>query len=287
MQKLHFSIVINASKEKVWHTMLDDATYRQWTEVFASGSHYVGNWNAGSKILFLAPEEDSTSGMVSRIAENRPYEFISIEHLGEVHGGKEDTTSEKVKFWSGARENYTFREKDGQTEVLVDMDTAPEYKEMFEQKWPEALERLKEIAEGRAPKTIIVSTIVFAPMKRVWEYWNTPEHITRWAFASDDWESPAAENDVRDGGKFKTVMAAKDKSTSFDFTGTYISIKEHELIEYDIDDGRHVKVQFNRLPGGVHITESFEPEKINPEEMQRSGWQAILDNFKKYVESSK
>src|SRR5687768_15123433 len=112
MQKLHFTILIDAPREKVWHTMLDDATYRQWTEVFASGSHYMGSWEKGSKILFLAPEEDSTSGMVSRIVENRPYEFISIEHLGEVHDGKEVTASEQVKTWSGAHENYTFREKD-------------------------------------------------------------------------------------------------------------------------------------------------------------------------------
>jgi uncharacterized protein YndB with AHSA1/START domain len=109
----------------------------------------------------------------------------------------------------------------------------------------------------------------------------------KWAFASNDWEAPAAENDVRTDGKFKIVMAAKDKSSSFDFTGTYTNVREHELIEYDMDDGRHVKVQFNRLPEGVQITESFEPEKMNPEEMQRSSWQAILNNFKKYIESSK
>lgn len=109
----------------------------------------------------------------------------------------------------------------------------------------------------------------------------------KWAFASDDWEAPAAENDVRVGGKFKTVMAAKDKSTSFDFTGLYTSVKNYELIEYDIDDGRHVKVEFAKLPEGVRVTETFEPEKINPEDMQRSGWQAILDNFKKYADSNK
>lgn len=141
MEKIHFSIFINAPKEKVWHTMLDDATYRQWTEAFASGSHYIGNWDKGSKMLFLASEDGSTAGMVSRIAENRPYEFILIEHLGEVHDGKEDITSNRVNAWSGAHENYTFKEKDGQTEVVVDMDTVSEYKAMLEQKWPEALKR--------------------------------------------------------------------------------------------------------------------------------------------------
>ena len=136
------------------------------------------------------------------------------------------------------------------------------------------------------PATITVQSVVKAPIEKVWEFWTKPEHVVHWAFASDDWEAPAAENDLRVGGRFKTTMAAKDKSTSFDFTGVYTSVKEHELIEYDIDDGRHVKVEFAELPEGVKITETFGPENENPEEMQRSGWQAILDNFKKHAEAS-
>jgi len=131
---------------------------------------------------------------------------------------------------------------------------------------------------------ITIQTIVKASLAEVWEHWNKPEHITGWAFASDDWEAAAAENDLRVGGKFKTTMAAKDKSSSFDFTGTYTAIKEYELIAYDLDDGRQVRTEFTELPEGVRITESFEPENQYPEETQRSGWQAILDNFKKYVE---
>lgn len=130
----------------------------------------------------------------------------------------------------------------------------------------------------------IVETTIKAPLFKVWEYWNKPEHITKWAFASDDWEAPAAENDVRTGGKFKTVMAAKDKSASFDFTGTYTLVKENEIIEYDMDDGRHVKTEFKETPDGIKIIETFDPESENPLEMQKNGWQAILDNFKKYVE---
>jgi uncharacterized protein YndB with AHSA1/START domain len=122
-------------------------------------------------------------------------------------------------------------------------------------------------------------------MDRVWECWNKPEHITGWAFASDDWEAPAAENDLRVGGRFKTTMAAKDKSSSFDFGGAYTDIKEHRLIEYDMDDGRHVKVEFVQSSNGVEIKETFEPENTFPENVQRSGWQAILDNFKKYAEA--
>ncbi len=134
---------------------------------------------------------------------------------------------------------------------------------------------------------ITVSVEVNAPIEKVWEYWNQPEHITQWAFASDDWEAPSAENDLREGGKFKTVMAARDKSTSFDFTGTYTKVEDQKLIEYDMDgdDHRHAKVEFEEIPTGTKVTETFDPENINSEEMQRNGWQSILDNFKKCVES--
>lgn len=134
---------------------------------------------------------------------------------------------------------------------------------------------------------IIVQATIKAPITTVWEYWNKPEHITHWAFASHDWEAPAAENDLKEGGKFKTTMAAKDKSASFDFGGTYTTVREHQLIEYVMDEaGRHVKVEFKEVPEGVQVTEFFDPENENPIEMQRAGWQAILDNFKKYVEGN-
>ena len=148
METLHFSITIGATKEKVWNTMLGEDSYREWTSAFIPGSHYVGDWNEGSKILFLGPgEAGEIGGMVSRIKENRPYEFISIEHLGFVQDGKEDTSSEEAKSWAGALENYTFKETDGSTEVLVDMDTTEAFKEMFLDGWTKALQKLKELAE--------------------------------------------------------------------------------------------------------------------------------------------
>lgn len=148
MDKLHFSIVINAPKEKVWDTMLEDKTYRLWTEPFMAGSHFKGDWNKGSKILFLAPDKDGKmGGMVSRIKENRKYEYVSIEHLGVVSDGKEDTTSAEVQAWAGGLENYTLKEKNEQTEVLVDLDSNEEYAEMFNGMWPKALQKLKEVSE--------------------------------------------------------------------------------------------------------------------------------------------
>ena len=133
-------------------------------------------------------------------------------------------------------------------------------------------------------KTITVQTIVNAPIEKVWEYWNKPEHITGWALASSEWEVPSAENDLSVGGKFKTRMQARDGSEGFDFEGVYDAVKENEFIEYTMTDGRRVKVTFSATPEGVEIIESFEPEEENSEEIQRSGWQAILDNFKKYTE---
>jgi uncharacterized protein YndB with AHSA1/START domain len=134
---------------------------------------------------------------------------------------------------------------------------------------------------------ITIETTVDAPIEKVWEYWNKPEHIMNWAFASDDWEAPNAENDLRVGGTLKVTMAAKDKSSSFDLIGVYTDVRENELIEFDMEDGRHVKVEFTVTPEGIKIIEAFDPESENSEELQRNGWQAILDNFKKYVENSK
>ncbi len=132
---------------------------------------------------------------------------------------------------------------------------------------------------------ITVETLVNAPLEKVWDAWTNPEHLTKWVFASDDWEAPHAANDLRVGGRFKTRMQAKDQSAGFDFEGTYTNVNGHELIEYSMDDGRKVKITFEETPEGVKVTESFDPETLNPEEMQKAGWQSILDNFKKYVET--
>jgi len=148
MQKIHFSIQINAPREKVWHAMLGDATYREWTMPFCPGSYYEGSWETGSEIKFLGPGEGGeVGGMYSRIKENRLYEFVSIEHIGMIQNGVIDTTSEAVKKWTPAFENYTLTEVDGGTKLDIDIDTNEEYKEMFKDTWPKALNILKGIAE--------------------------------------------------------------------------------------------------------------------------------------------
>ncbi len=134
-------------------------------------------------------------------------------------------------------------------------------------------------------KSITVETAIDAPVEKVWKIWNDPTHIIKWAHASDDWEAPAAENDLREGGKFMTRMAAKDGSTSFDFTGTYTKVVPNRLIEYTIDGGRKVSVKFLGKENKTKVSETFEAENENSLELQKAGWQAILENFKKCVES--
>jgi uncharacterized protein YndB with AHSA1/START domain len=132
---------------------------------------------------------------------------------------------------------------------------------------------------------ITVKTEVNASIDKVWECWTTPEHITKWNNASDDWHTPYAENDLRTGGRFKSTMASKDGTMSFDFEGEYTLVEQNKAIEYVMADRRKVAITFENIENGVKIIESFDPETENPEEMQRDGWKAILNNFKKYVES--
>jgi uncharacterized protein YndB with AHSA1/START domain len=133
-------------------------------------------------------------------------------------------------------------------------------------------------------KTITIQAVINAPVEKVWQFYTKPEHIMQWNHASDDWHSPRAENDLKPGGKFNYRMEAKDGSSGFDFYGTYEKIKTNELIDYTIGDGRKVMVTFSEKKQEIHVEIKFEAESTHSIEMQRNGWQAILDNFKKYVE---
>ncbi len=133
---------------------------------------------------------------------------------------------------------------------------------------------------------ITVESNINAPVEKVWKTWNAPEDIVKWCSASDDWHTPRAENDPRTGGKFFSRMEAKDGSFGFDFGGIYDLVKPHELIEYTMGDGRQVSIRFSTDGKTTKIVETFDAEELNPVEMQQSGWQAILDNFKKYTEAN-
>jgi uncharacterized protein YndB with AHSA1/START domain len=132
---------------------------------------------------------------------------------------------------------------------------------------------------------ITVSTTINAPIEKVWEIFNGPEHNIIWNTGHPDWHTPKSTNDLRVGGQFVHTMAAKDGSLSFDFTGTYTEIKPLELINYEIIDGRKVSVIFEKTETGTKLTEKFDPENENSPELQQAGWQGILDNLKQYTES--
>jgi uncharacterized protein YndB with AHSA1/START domain len=138
--------------------------------------------------------------------------------------------------------------------------------------------------ETPSSTVITVSEIVNAPLPKVWECFTQAQHITGWNFASDDWHCPRAENNFQEGGKLCWTMAAKDGSFSFDLEGIYTAISPMNTIAYTLADGRKVELTFEQTKNNVQVTEKFEAEIMNPADMQQAGWQAILTNFKQYVE---
>jgi uncharacterized protein YndB with AHSA1/START domain len=133
---------------------------------------------------------------------------------------------------------------------------------------------------------ITVQVEINSSIEKVWQFWTDPEKVMLWNFASDDWFCPAAKNDLREGGEFSFTMAAKDGSMQFDFCGTYTSVNTLHHISYILGDGRTVQIDFKEKDGLVELTETFDPESVNSLELQRSGWQAILNNFKAQVEKA-
>jgi uncharacterized protein YndB with AHSA1/START domain len=132
---------------------------------------------------------------------------------------------------------------------------------------------------------ITVGTTIAAPVEKVWDYYTAPEHITQWNFADESWHCPAAQNDLVEGGKLKSRMEAKDGSFGFDFEATYDAIEPHKSITYTMGDGRQATTTFEDAGGNTQVTTIFDAEEEHSLEMQQGGWQAILNNFKKYTET--
>lgn len=290
MNKVSKSIVINARPEIVWETVVDPRKYEEWTRPFAEDSYFEGGWNQGDSIHFLSKNPDGKAeGMAAEIAESRYPEFISIRHIGLVSDGEVDTTSDEAKSWAPAYENYTLEKvAEDQTKFTVDVDTEDEYLEMFENMWPKALELVKDISEKAKlkPIQITIRTCIAKPIEQVWKGFTKPEHITKWNQASDDWHCPEAVNNLTEGGTFDYIMASKDGKTSFHFNGKYTKVVPHEQIIYALDDGREVSVTFDATKDGVAVEQTFDAESSHSYMMQRQGWQAILDNFAKYVKTN-
>ncbi len=148
-QKLELSILINASKEKIWHVLLDDETYRKWTSAFMEGSYAEGSWEEGSKMYFKGPSsEGMTQGMVSRIKLHKPNDIITIEHIGILKDNIEDYESEEAKKWANSDETYRLEAKDSGNMLFIEMDIEEENLEWFKTTWQKALDKVKELSEN-------------------------------------------------------------------------------------------------------------------------------------------
>lgn len=280
MKKLEFNIVVSSNLQNVWFALWDDYHYRQWTSVFSKGSYAVSNWEKGSKIHFLSPDGN---GMYSQIEEITKERKMVFRHLGIIKHFEEQPHHEETQIWAGAREIYLLSENNHKVLLSVSLDISEKYYDYFLDTFPKGLAIIKKLAENLE---IFVETKIAENLDTVWQKWTNPEDIICWNAASDDWHTTSAKNDLWPGGSFSYRMEARDGSNGFDFTGTYTKIEEYKIIEYSMPDERKVRVDFSEENGICHITELFDAESIHSPDLQKQGWQAILENFKKYVEKN-
>lgn len=280
MKNIQFSTHIQAPASTIWKILWEDTTYRHWTSVYSVGSHAVGEWKEGAKIKFLGP--GGSGGISSVIETMRENEYMVFKHLREISGGVELPASG----WEGAMETYKLTPEGDGILLTSSMDCMPDFEPYFTERMPQALNMVKALAEEVIKPRIFVSATVKGTSEQVWASWTEPAHITKWCFATPEWHAPRATNDLRTGGEFVTRMEAKDGSVGFDMTGTYTTVLPLKRIAYVMSDGRKVDVLFNATEEGVYIVESFEPENVHGHDLQRNGWQAILDNFKTYTEKA-
>lgn len=278
MKQITFSTTIKAPAEKVWFCLWNNVNYKQWTRVFSEGSFALSDWNEGSKVHFLSPEG---SGMFSIISEMIPNKKMTFLHQGEV---KENIEQEINNEWLGSEESYTLKEENGQTTLTASLTLDEKWQDYFSDTLPKALELVKQDAENGSAKLVTVQTLIDKPLQEVWDKYTRPEHIVNWNFASNDWHCPKAYNEVKTGGQFSHRMEAKDGSMGFDFEGTYTEVIPLKKLAFNLEK-RKVWTEFTDFNGKVLVSGSFEPEQTHSIYMQRDGWQAILNNFKKYCNS--
>lgn len=280
MKTLTFTSTIEASAAKVWFALWNDYSYRQWTGAFYPGSYAISEWQLGSRIQFVTPDG---SGIDSTITEMVPNEKMVFTHRGTLKNFELLVDDPESLTWKDASESYFLKEENGTTTLTVMLTSTEEFIDHFSEVFPKSLAIVKERAENFA---ITVETIVNAPVEKVWNYWTDPEHIKQWNNASPDWHTPKAENDLRVGGSFLSRMEAKDGSFGFDFTGIYSVVDHHQKIAYGLEDGRQVSVTFTSIGNTTQVTETFDPENQNSNELQYGGWMAILQSFKQHTETN-
>jgi uncharacterized protein YndB with AHSA1/START domain len=284
MTNLSFTVTIEAPASRVWDILWNDISYRHWTSAFQEGSYAVSDWKPGSRVHFISSDGSGIYATIDQLEENA---LMSFKQIGEVKNFEEQPVGEKTSEWSGALETYRLTETGGITTLLATVDTLESFADYFDNSFPQALNIVKQLSEGTILPAITVTALVNVPVEKVWAYWSEPAHITQWNNASDDWHTPVAENDLRTGGSFRSRMEAKDGSFGFDFRGVYDEVITNQLIAYTMEDGRKVRISFSAEGETTQIKEKFEAETENSLELQRDGWQAILNNFKKYAEANR
>ncbi|BCY28885.1 SRPBCC domain-containing protein [Flavobacterium okayamense] len=277
MKQITFTTIINAPAEKVWFCLWNKCNYENWTKVFSEGSTAVSDWKKGSRIHFLSPE---CSGMFSDIIEMIPNVQMSFNHLGEVKNAEEQEVNDE---WKDSEESYYLSEENGVTTLKTILKIDEKWEDFFNDTFPKALELVKEDAENGTVQLITVQTLIDKPLQEVWEKYTKPEHIINWNFASDDWHCPKAYNEPKTGGQFFYRMESKDGSMGFDFEGTFTEVIPLKKLSFNLGE-RKVWTEFIEFNGKILVTGNFEPENVHSIFMQRDGWQAILNNFKKYCE---
>ncbi len=279
LKTLKFSTEITANTDNLWFVLWNKAQYKMWTSAFSEGgSLAITDWQEGSYVHFVNNEGD---GIFAKITENVKNQIMSFRHQGQV---KNSIKQQVDPIWENALEQYVIKEINGKVRLEVNFESPADYVSFFEKTFPKALENIKNQTENLF---INISAEILKPIEQVWEYYNTPEHIVNWNFAADTWHCPSSENNLKEGGNFKNTMAAKDGSFSFDFEGEYKKIEIHKYILYHIKgDNREVHIYFEKKAAKTLVTIKFQPESMNPLELQESGWQAILNNFKTYIEKN-
>lgn len=289
MKTINQSIEIQATKETIWASIVNVNKYKVWAESFHEGSTFEGIWQKGAKLKFLANDEKGEPmGMISEVVVFDHLKDISIQPLGFFGGGEEDFSSDELQKWTPTLESYHIETvSEGVQKFSVTQTVPDEYFDMLNDSWKPALEKLKEVCEKNlcAFHAITIEATINGSVDDAWLYWITPEKMMKWNFASEDWHCPRASVDLRVGGDFTATMAAKDGSMAFDFGGTYTEIIDKKRLYNQLGDGRMMWVDFEVLsPTQVKVVETFEAEGENSLDMQRAGWQAILNNYKKAIE---
>lgn len=283
MKRIFLEQIFETSPELLWEMIVDVDHYRYWTESFAIGSDFMGDWSKDSDIFFYA-ENDSgiESGMVSKIVESIWPTYISIEHRGVFEKGIFDSTSFKPEKWAPAYENYRLvKIDDNLTKFQLEQDLMDEDEANFIALWQDAFNRMKTYIESSVNlgRVISIKAKSFHKPDEIWERLSNPEKVKEWNFASRDWHCPNAKNEFKIGGEFHYEMAAIDGSMSFDFWGTYVEISPPTNLSFELGDGRKVQFTLFEKQEGCIIEERFEAEAENDLNLQRMGWQAILNRL--------